>query len=118
MNIMGSSIQDYAKKINSRLSFWDILSVSITTLALAIFAIFLYVKKENENIPVSYISNSENNGIIDKTDSRPFASVNGKTYTFSWCGGSNNISEKNKIYFENEGLAKSSGRVLSKLCQK
>ena len=53
MNIMGSSIQDYAKKINSRLSFWDILSVFVTTLVLAIFAIFLYVKKENENIPVT-----------------------------------------------------------------
>ncbi|HCC05957.1 TPA: hypothetical protein DEP94_01175 [Candidatus Nomurabacteria bacterium] len=118
MNIMGSSIQDYAKKINSRLSFWDILSVSITTLALVIFAIFLYIKKGKENIPVSYISNSENNAIINKADSRPFASVNGKTYTFSWCGGSNNISEKNKIYFSDEQIAKNSGRVLSKLCQK
>lgn len=118
MNIMGSSIQDYAKKINSKLSFWDILSIFVTTLALSVFAIFLYIKKGRENIPVSYISNSENNGIIDKTDSRPFASRQGKTYTFSWCGGSNNISEKNKIYFENEDIAKSSGRALSKLCQK
>lgn len=109
MNIMGSSIQDYAKKINSRLSFWDILSVFITTLALAIFAIFLYIKKESENIPVSYISNSENNSIVGKADSRPFASVNGKTYTFSWCGGSNNISEKNKIYFIDEQSAKIAG---------
>ncbi|MCX6756830.1 MAG: hypothetical protein NTW35_01575 [Candidatus Nomurabacteria bacterium] len=118
MNIMGSSIQDYAKKINSKLSFWDILSVLITTLFLAIFTVFLYIKKEKENIPVSYISNSENStGLIEK-DSRPFASINGKTYTFSWCGGSNNISEKNKVYFIDEQNAKNSGRVLSKLCQK
>ncbi len=118
MNIMGSSIQDYAKKINSSLSFWDILSVFVTTLILAVFTVFLYIKKEKENIPVSYISNSENStGLIEK-DSRPFASINGKTYTFYWCGGSNNISEKNKIYFTDEQNAKNSGRVLSKLCQK
>lgn len=118
MNIIGNSIQDYAKKINSRLSFLDILSVLITTLILAVFTVFLYIKKEKENIPVSYISNSENNQNIIEKDSHPFASVNGKTYTFSWCGGSNNISEKNKIYFTDELIAQASGRVLSKLCTK
>lgn len=118
MNIMGISIQDYAKKINSKLSFWDILSIFVTTLILAIFTVFLYIKKEKENIPVLYISNSENSTILSEKDSRPFASVNGKTYTFSWCGGSNNISAKNKIYFTDELTAQASGRVLSKLCQK
>lgn len=118
MNIMGCSIQDYLKKINSRLSIWDISSMFLTTLVLAIFTIFLYIIKTKSDIPVSYISNSENNTNTTEKDSRPFASINGKTYTFSWCGGSNRIADKNKIYFENEDLAKTSGRTLSKLCQR
>ena len=85
---------------------------------LACLAIYLHKKKESSDIPVSYIKSTGGEVLGEATDSRPFASVNGKTYTFSWCGGSSNISTKNKIYFTSEVEAQKSGRTLSKLCSK
>ena len=114
---MGFSIQDYLRKINSRLSFLDIASFAVTTLVLVIFALYLFIQKERQDIPVSYISDSSSS--LSQIDtSRPFASRQGKTYTFSWCQGASMIREKNKIYYASEDEAKASGKVLSKFCQK
>ena len=116
---MGSSIQDYAKKINSRLSFFDCMSILITTVFILLFSVFLYNEKKNNDIPVSYIVNEEGlNSIVMHDEVLPFASINGKTYTFSWCSGSSRISAKNRIYFKNEAEALATGRSLSKLCKK
>ncbi len=115
---MFHSIQDFLKIINSRLTGLDIVSILVTVVFLSCFAIYLHEKREGLNIPVSYISKTSGEVMGYSTDSRPFASVNGKTYTFSWCGGSSNISAKNKVYFESEVAAQNSGRTLSKLCQK
>lgn len=122
MNIMGNSIQDYLKKINSRITLLNCLSILITLLLLMVFSGYLYIKKENDSPSVTYTT--YNGGKISiKNDNNsqnylPFASVNGKTYTFIWCSGSSIISENNKIYFNTEDEAQRSGRTLSKLCQK
>ncbi len=117
---MRNSIQDYVKLINSRLSWLDILSLLITVLFLLGLTVFLYEKKKQTNIPVLYLTSTSTTEAVlgAEADSRPFASINGKTYTFSWCNGSSVISPKNKIYFNDESAAQNSGRALSKLCQK
>lgn len=114
---MGFSIQDYLKKINSRITTLNCVSLLVTTLFLSLFTIHLYVKREHGRVPVSYYVNSTESTITAvKEDSRPFGSVKGKTYTFSWCGGQRTKPE-NRIYFDNEEIAKGEGRVLSKLCK-
>ncbi len=122
MNIMGSSIQDYLKKINSRLSLLNCVSLFVTTLFLLLFITFLYIKTKKVGSSVEYIENKDEivdiNRINNNSDSHPFASINGKTYTYSWCQGASMISEKNKIYFNTEIDAQNSGRALSKLCKK
>lgn len=114
---MWTSIQENLKKINSYISWGDCLSLLTTTVFLATLISFLYIKKSDSYIPVKYIESGGNTSHIDG-EPRPFASIGGKTYTFSWCQGSSVISEKNKIYFKSEEDAKNSGRELSKLCQK
>ncbi len=116
---MGSSIQDYAKKINSKLSFLDCVSIFVTTLFILSFSVFLYNDKKNNTIPVSYIVGEEKySSAVSYGETLPFASINGKTYTFSWCSGSGRISAKNRIYFKTEVDAVATGRTLSKLCKK
>ena len=116
---MGSSIQDYAKKINSKTTLFDCVSLLITTIFLLSFTIFLYYRQKALSIPVTYVTGGEiveNNEIAGET--LPFASISGKTYTFSWCMGANRVAVKNRIYFANEDEAIRSGRRLSKLCTK
>lgn len=119
---MKCSIQEYLKKINSGLILLNCLSVLITTVFLGTFLIFLYKQKKISNIPVSYLEYKDQE--IDSgeassvADSRPFASIYGKTYTFSWCRGSQLIAVKNRIYFITELEAENTGRTLSKLCKK
>jgi hypothetical protein len=115
---MGNSIQDYLKKINSGLSWFDCLSVGATALCFLGFAIFIHWKRGEERRPVLYIPAQHPAITTTKNDSRPFASKNGTTYTFSWCSNSSQIKPANKIYFTSEAQAISSGRTLSKLCQK
>ena len=95
---MGSSIQEIGKKINSGLSPFDSLSLSITSLFLAACAIWLMADSAKNTTPVTYIE-SEGTVLGEVADNRPFGSVNGPTYTFSWCQGSSSILPKNKIYF-------------------
>jgi hypothetical protein len=116
---MGFSIQDYSKKINSSLTWLDCLSLLITTVLLFCLALYLLKQREFNNLPVSYVvGDSFALGKVEREDTRPFGSKNGKTYTFSWCRGQNMISLKNKIFYNNEDEAKKSGKVLSKFCQK
>lgn len=122
MNIMGNSIQDYLKKINSRLTWVDCLSLLVTSLFLLGFLGYLYRDKGNNDNAVEYrvfnsaVRSNGNEQIFQ--DIRPFGSKFGKTYTFSWCQGSSMIDEKNKQYFASEEEAKRTGRKLSKLCEK
>jgi hypothetical protein len=125
MNIMGLSIQDYLKKINSSLSAADCISLLITMLFLGSFLIYLKMEHAKTSIPLSYTVGTSTDSIAhgegrpsDSQDSRPFGSSKGKTYTFSWCQGANRILVKNRVYFGSEEEAKQSGRTLSKLCSK
>ncbi len=52
---MGTSIQDYLKKINSRVTIIDILSILLSTLILIGFLFYIQDKTSNFKIPVSYI---------------------------------------------------------------
>ena len=115
------SIQDFLKRINRSLTGLDLISLLVTMLFLLGLALFLRFEQASRSQPLSYIvSTSTQSGEVQglQADSRPFASKNGKTYTFAWCNGSGNIAAKNKIYFGSEAEAQNSGRTLSKLCQK
>ena len=115
---MWHSIQENLKLINSRLSFWDCVSLGLTALCLLAFTVFLYLKVERARKPVLYIQKGTQTTQTALVDSRPFGSRNGTTYTFSWCSNSGQIKQENKIYYQNEAQAQSVGRTLSKLCQK
>lgn len=118
---MGSSIQDYLKKINSRLTLLDILSLSASVAILGLFLVFLYIQRGKEVNSVTYIKHSGGGNAENMSnptaDSRPFASIHGKTYTYAWCQGSKAIASKNRIYFATDSDAERSGRTLSKLCR-
>ena len=132
-----SSIQEYCKKINSALSFMEVISLLITTLFLAILLVWITVLKQSNYQEVIYSTHSFIGGekwaenSLSKTgedtggrttnqlqDTSPFGSKKGKTYTFSWCMGHTIITQNNKIYFATEEEARSKGRTLSKLCKK
>jgi hypothetical protein len=112
------SIQEYCKKINSYLTFIDIISLFVTTLALFFFLLYLYVSQKQRMQDIVYQKFTSRYSFSEKVTTAPFGSVSGKTYTFSWCSGASRISEKNKVIFSNEEEAKGSGRTLSKLCKK
>ena len=111
-----SSIQEYLKRINSKLTKLNCLSLFATAFCCLSFTGYLYLEKAGNNTPVSYIEGKFEKETSPATDSRPFASIKGKTYTFTWCQNSGAI--KKRVYFTSEEEAKMSGRVLSKLCQK
>ena len=113
---MWRSIPEILKRINSRLSAYDVISLAVMAIVLGSVALVIRIERQNEVLPVIYRQNGQVLGI--QADSRPFASKSGKTYTYSWCSGSTQIKPANKIYFANEGEAIASGRTLSKLCTK
>ena len=115
---MGSSIQDYAKKINSRLTTLDCVSLLVTMVFLLAFLGFLTFERKQADIPVSYRVATSAESIPPSSASLPFSSKNGKTYTFLWCQGAQMILVKNRIYYATKEEAEQSGKVLSKLCQK
>ena len=118
------SIQDYCRKINSRLTGFDILSLFVTVFfILALVLVIQYQRLGKiEKVVYKEAEIGSNTSLVTEdvmhTDGRPFGSNKGKTYTFSWCSGSKNISAKNKIYFSSQADAEKSGRTLSKLCRK
>jgi hypothetical protein len=110
------SIPEIGKYINSRLSWSDCLSALSLALVLAALAVFLSEKRGSVKLPVLY---RESGQVLGATsDARAFGSIHGTTYTYSWCSGSGQIKEANKVYFASAEFAESSGRTLSKLCQK
>jgi hypothetical protein len=122
MIFMGYSIQEYLKKINSRLSFYDSLSILLTAISAVLLSVYISTTAHADTAEITY---SQNNSsvVVDTSNFRsnspfPFASRKGKTYTFSWCSGSGRISPKNKITFHSESEAQATGRTLSKLCKK
>jgi hypothetical protein len=118
MNIMIRSIQDYVKKINSQISKGDCISLFLTTLVLGAGALYFTIENGRGSVPVSYIEGNSTSKPLKQADSRPFASIHGKTYTFNWCQGATQVLEKNRVYFNTETQAVTSGRTLSKLCSK
>lgn len=115
---MWHSIQENLKLINSRLSVFDIVSLGITSLFFLIFALYLHLKLLEEKKAVLYLQKGVSASSDIMSDSRPFGSKSGTTYTFSWCSNSGQIKPANKVYFKDESQAKDSGRTLSKLCKK
>ena len=118
---MMRSIQDYLIKINSRVHIYDIVSLFLLVLILSVFCLYLYeVRIHNDKgITILYKDNPNSQTVVSKqTESRPFGSKSGATYTYTWCSGSSRTLVKNRIYFASEDEAKSSGRTLSKLCSK
>lgn len=80
---------------------------------------YIYTKNKQNSLPVTYIE--AQNSFTEKAGMgsvKPFASIHGQTYTFSWCQSSSRIVEKNRIYFTDEEEAKQKGYRLSKLCSK
>ncbi len=114
---MWLSIQEIVKKINSKLSYTDCLSMLCTALFLVFFTFYIHIKNESLQKPVIYRVFSGTPEVISK-ETRPFGSKNGTTYTFSWCQNSGQTKEINKVYFKNTNEAEKAGRILSKLCQK
>jgi hypothetical protein len=113
---MAHSIQDYLRKINSSLSYADCLAVAVTALFTGALAIYFIYEGEEAKLPVVY--RSAGTVLGDSADSRPFGSRKGTTYTYSWCSGSGQIKEANKVYFKDADAAEASGRTFSKLCNK
>ena len=112
---MGHSIQDYLKKINSALTLFDCISLLLTMILIVIMA--LYVRSANASTePVTYKESEEETESLVLSDSRPFSSIHGTTYTFSWCQGATRTLVKNRVYYENEKEAIAAGKTLSKLC--
>lgn len=112
---MGHSIQEFLKKINSTLTWLDVGSVATTALIIVFASVLMFLKYDSKDKEITYIQNAEQKMGVD---TRPFGSISGTTYTFSWCQNASAILPKNKIYFTSEEAAKASGRTLSKLCQK
>lgn len=114
---MWISIQEIIKKINSKLSYLDCLSILCTTLFLVFLAFYLQIKSQSLRKPVIYRAFS-GPAETRSRDTQPFGSKSGTTYTFSWCQNAGQTKEANKVYFKSAREAEKAGRTLSKLCQK
>lgn len=117
---MASSIQEYCKKINRAVTFVDIVGLLCITIAFIVL-FFIIRDKQKEVIQEVFYAEGVNVSITKEGNTnlnKPFGSKSGKTYTFSWCQASGRILAKNKIYFADEEEARTSGRTLSKLCQR
>ena len=122
---MGSSIQEYCKKINSAITINDIVSLFLTCLFLSGLTVVIHHRQSLSVKEVIYQEATDKSTDTDVTpigtdisDTRPFGSIHGKTYTFSWCQGSKRILQKNRVYFVSATEADQSHRTLSLLCKK
>jgi hypothetical protein len=112
---MDTSIQEKLQKINSSIQIGDILALFLLLIPLA--GLLLYQSFENgDSKDIVYRESATVPQVRSGTDTRPFGSVHGTTYTFSWCKGSQNILTKNRIYFANDEDARNHGRTISKMC--
>ncbi len=72
--------------------------------------------QKTETVPSKQGRACESGGACAVDEQRIIASKNGTTYYFPWC--SNSIKEENKIYFQSEDGAQSSGYRLAKNCER
>lgn len=114
---MGNSIQDYLKKINSRLSSFDMASIAITAFFLLLLSVSLVWRSEATTGEVVYRTPRDDRQ-SEIPSSSPYGSKNGATYTYSWCQGGDRIKPENVVYFGSAEEAEQKGRRISKLCQK
>jgi capsular polysaccharide biosynthesis protein len=118
---MAGSIQEFCKKINSRISLIDIVAILFVFFFLLV-AVTLIGQKKSENSTNVVYEEGVFEGVEGKSKdialNQPFGSKYGTTYTFTWCQGSGRILEKNRVYFSSTQDAEASGRRLSKLCKK
>ena len=114
-------IQERLKKINSQILTELLVSLGLTTVLFLSFTFYIIYLNQTNSKALIYKETFEQLAIskqqIVNTDTQIFASVNGKTYTFSWCSGADKIKEENKIFFKSEEEAVATGRTLSKLCK-
>lgn len=113
-----SSIQDYCKKINSRITYFDIVSIAVVLLGIAFLVTYFHNEEQKNYKDIIYQEGAQQVSGLSEDNKLPFGSKSGTTYTFSWCQGSARIKEKNKIFFSSEEAAQREGRTLSKLCKK
>lgn len=119
MNIMGYSIQEILKKINSSLSVYTCLSLLVTTVFLMVFTFYIFRSSIKNTQEITYIATKEAPSSENVSlETLPFGSISGTTYTYTWCKNSGAISSNNKIYFKDSQSAEQSGRTLSKHCNK
>ena len=119
-----TSIQDFLRKINSRILFYvsptEILFFFSLSLSLLLFiGILSFVTKDERHVFV--YTEGKDESVTKESATRKnnayFASKSGKVYYTSFCKAGNRVKEGNRIYFTLESEAKSSGRELSKLCE-
>ncbi len=115
---MNKSITETLKKINTEITFLDIIIIIFNIFLISAFLIY--------KIKVSdYFSNTEDfqyiksNIILNEENTKSlhfiYASKRGKKYYFYNCKSS--IKEANKIYFDSEASAQKAGYTLSKTCK-
>lgn len=109
-------IQETLKKINSKITTIQIMSLLVTLLLIISFYFYLYFTISTNSKPLIYRESEGVSQVNLNEKSTIFASINGTTYTFSWCQGANKIKEENKIFFSSEEEAIKYGRRLSKMC--
>ena len=119
-----TSIQDFVKKINSSIFTYFTLPELVTfflfSLSLLVFSLVLAYSTRDERHVFAYHQNTEKLYTAHAEDTKKalfFGAKTGKVYYYSWCKAGARVKEKNRLYFDNEGRAKNSGRELSKLCK-
>lgn len=113
---VGSSIQEYCKKINSAISKYDIYGLTFVVAVLLVLYVYILTHEVNKKKEVTFSHLEASSSLENTTRNAPFGSKNGKTFTYAWCKGSTRIKEANKVYFGSKEQAEKSGRSLSKLC--
>lgn len=118
MSIMGTSIQDYLKEINSKVTYLDCASLTLSTVLLVLFVVIANRDASVGGLGLTYAQGDTHMGTSFSQDSTlPYGSISGTTYTYAWCRNSSQIKAKNKIVFANEADAVNSGRRISTFCK-
>jgi len=120
-NPVGQRIQEYWGKIKAvldqGLSEWGIFGI-VVLVGLISFALGRLSALEEERPPISIqmaaqVASPQGvylGGLV-------VASRNGNSYYFPWCGGAQNISAGNKIWFKSEKEAMAAGYSPAKNCR-
>jgi hypothetical protein len=119
-----TSIQDFLRKINSRILFYihpaEALFFSALALFFLIFIITLsFITKEDRHVFI-YTEGKEEEASAQGKGSASFGyfgAKSGKVYYTSFCKAGSRVKEVNRVYFAKKEEAIGSGRTLSKLCE-